>query len=82
MKSVAFSTHSSANVQRIFSQITCMKIRITNSLNTEIVRNTLLARLSSERIRYVPTDNQTKKANDKEWLKIHKHDLVTDSGSE
>jgi len=37
-----------------------MKTRTTNSLKGETVRNSLLVRLSPERIRAAPTGNQTK----------------------
>ena len=41
--------HSSAAVERIFSQINCMKTKLTSSLEQETVKNRLIAKQSINR---------------------------------
>jgi len=63
MTCMTFLPHSSASVERMCSQINCMKTKTTNFLNAETVKNRLLVRLSPEKIRHAPDRNQTKIKN-------------------
>jgi len=87
------SPHSSASVERIFSQLNCTKSRTTNFLKAETLKIRLLAGLSRERIRHAPVGNQTKKTvtnvldgtvskRYKERLKIQKYEPSTYCGNE
>ena len=44
MTTLTVLPHSSACVERIFSQVNCVKTRITNSLKAETVRDRILAK--------------------------------------
>jgi hypothetical protein len=49
MTTLTVLPHSSACVERIFSQINCVKTKITNSLKVETVKDRLLAKQSITR---------------------------------